>query len=89
MTLVALRPAPNCTTLPASWRHRAARIDVTSPDAYRHVGQVREAGQDDHLAMRNLYTGHHAPTVTNGIRNIKLDPVVVLTTMGLATTHLS
>ncbi|MBM3223630.1 MAG: LLM class flavin-dependent oxidoreductase [Candidatus Tectomicrobia bacterium] len=94
ITLVAFLQAQNCTTLPASWRHPEARIDSTSPEYYRHIGRVLEAGKfdigffDDRLAMPDLYTGNHAHTVAHGIRCIKMDPVVVLMTMGMATERL-
>ena len=66
MTLVAFLQAQNCTTIPASWRHPEARTDSTSPDYYRHIGRVLEAGKfdigffDDRLAMQDLYTVDHA-----------------------------
>ena len=94
MTLVAFLQAQNCTTLPASWRHPEARTDTTSPDYYRHIGRVLEAGKfdlgffDDRLAMPDLYGGNHEHTVANGIRCIKMDPVTVLMTMGMATERL-
>lgn len=94
MTLVAFLQAQNCTTIPASWRHPAARTDATSPDYYRHIGRVLEAGKfdlgffDDRLAMPDLYTDNHAHTVTHGIRCVKMDPLVVLMTMAMATERL-
>lgn len=94
MSLVAFLQAQNCTTLPAAWRHPDARTDATSPDYYRHIGRVLEAGKfdigffDDRLAMPDLYTDNHAHTVAHGIRCIKMDPLVVLMTMGMATERL-
>ena len=94
MALVGFLQAQNCTTLPASWRHPAARTDSTSPEYYRHLAQVLEAGKfdlgffDDRLAMPDLYSGDHAHTVANGIRCVKMDPVVVLMTMAMATERL-
>jgi FMN-dependent oxidoreductase (nitrilotriacetate monooxygenase family) len=94
MALVAFLQAQNCTTLPASWRHPEARTDSTSPDYYRHIARVLEAGKfdlgffDDRLAMPDLYSGDHAHTVANGIRCVKMDPVVVLMTMAMATERL-
>src|SRR5438874_3103017 len=90
MALVAFLQAQNCTTLPASWRHPEARTDSTSPDYYRHISQVLEAGKfdigffDDRLAMPDLYSDDHAHTVANGIRCIKMDPVVVIMSMDMA-----
>lgn len=94
MTLVAFLQAQNCTTIPASWRHPEARPDSTSPDYYRHIGRVLEAGKfdigffDDRLAMPDLYTNNHEHTVANGIRCVKMDPIVVLMTMAMATERL-
>src|SRR5690242_12313108 len=45
MALVGFLQAQNCTTLPASWRHPEARTDTYSPDYYRHIAQVLEAGK--------------------------------------------
>jgi len=94
ITLVGFLQAQNCTTIPASWRHPEARTDSTSPDYYRHIGRVLERGKfdlgffDDRLAMPDLYMGDHAHTVEHGIRCVKMDPITVLMTMGMATTHL-
>jgi FMN-dependent oxidoreductase (nitrilotriacetate monooxygenase family) len=94
MALVAFLQAQNCTTLPASWRHPDARADSTSPDYYRHIARVLEAGKfdigffDDRLAMPDLYSDDHAHTVAHGIRCVKMDPVVVLMTMAMATERL-
>jgi FMN-dependent oxidoreductase (nitrilotriacetate monooxygenase family) len=94
MALVAFLQAQNCTTLPAAWRHPEARTDSTSPDYYRHVARVLEAGKldlaffDDRLAMPDLYMDDHAHTVAHGIRCVKMDPVVVLMTMAMATERL-
>lgn len=91
---VAFLQAQNCTTLPASWRHPAARTDTYSPDYYQHIGRVLEAGKfdigffDDRLAMPDMYSGDHAHTVENGIRCVKMDPVTCLMTMGAATKYL-
>jgi FMN-dependent oxidoreductase (nitrilotriacetate monooxygenase family) len=94
MVLVGFLQAQNCTTLPAAWRHPEARSDSTSPDYYRHIAHVLEAGKfdlgffDDRLAMPDLYMDDHAHTVANGIRCVKMDPVVVLMTMAMATERL-
>ena len=94
MSLVGFLQAQNCTTIPASWRHPEARTDSMSPDYYRHIGRVLERGKfdlgffDDRLAMPDMYLGDHAHTVEHGIRCVKMDPVAVLMTMGMATTHL-
>jgi FMN-dependent oxidoreductase (nitrilotriacetate monooxygenase family) len=94
MALVAFLQAQNCTTLPAAWRHPEARTDSTSPDYYRHIARVLEAGKfdlgffDDRRAMPDLYLGDHAHTVAHGIRCVKMDPVVVLMTMAMVTERL-
>jgi FMN-dependent oxidoreductase (nitrilotriacetate monooxygenase family) len=94
MALVGFMQAQNCTTLPAAWRHPEARPDFTSPDYYQHIARVLEAGKldlaffDDRLAMPDLYMGDHAHTVEHGIRCVKMDPVVTLMTMAMATERL-
>ena len=86
--------AQNCTTLPAAWRHPDARTDSYSPEYYQHIARVLEAGKfdvgffDDRLAMPDLFSGDHAHTVSNGIRCVKMDPMMCLMTMGAATTNL-
>jgi len=94
MALVGFLQAQNCTTIPAAWRHPEARTDSTSPDYYRHIARVLEAGRfdlgffDDRLAMPDLYMSDHAHTVAHGIRCVKMDPIVVLMTMAMATDRL-
>jgi len=94
IALVGFLQAQNCTTIPAAWRHPEARLDSTSPDYYRHIGQVLESGLfdlgffDDRLAMPDMYTGDHAHTVEHGIRCVKMDPVAVVMAMGMATSRL-
>jgi FMN-dependent oxidoreductase (nitrilotriacetate monooxygenase family) len=94
MALVGFLQAQNCTTIPAAWRHPEARPDFTSPEYYQHLARVLERGKfdlgffDDRLAMPDLYMGDHAHTVEHGIRCVKMDPVTVLMTMAMATTHL-
>ena len=94
MTLVAFLQAQNCTNFAASWRHPDSRTDSTSPDFYRHLARVLEAGRfhvgffDDRLAMPDMYGGNHEHTVEGGIRCVKMDPVTVLMTMGMATERL-
>ena len=91
MTLVGFLQAQNCTNFAASWRHPDSRVDSTSPDFYRHIGKVLEEGKfhlgffDDRLAMPDMLGGNHEHTVEGGIRCVKMDPVTVLMTMGMAT----
>src|ERR1700753_2237165 len=43
---------------------------------------------DDHLAMPDRYGNDHRHTVEHGIRCVKMDPITVLTVMGMATGRL-
>ena len=94
MILVAFLQAQNCTNFVGSWRHPDAAPDFISADYYRRIARTLEAGKfhiaffDDRLAMPDRYGGDHAHTVTNGIRCVKLDPVTVLTVMGMVTERL-
>ena len=70
------------------------RQDFTTADYYRRIGRALEAGKfhlgffDDRLAMPDLFGGDHAHTVANGIRCVKMDPITILTVMGMATERL-
>ena len=92
--MVGFLQAQNCTNLPASWRHPESRTDFLSADFYREIARVLERGKfhlaffDDRLAMPDRYGGDHGHTVEHGIRCVKLDPIVTLMTMGMATTQL-
>ena len=94
MTLIAFLQAQNCTNFASSWRHPESRTDTWSPDYYRHLGRVLEAGKfhlgffDDRLSMPDMYGRDHAHTVRHGIRCVKMDAVTVLTVMGMATERL-
>ncbi|HVC61643.1 MAG TPA: LLM class flavin-dependent oxidoreductase [Acetobacteraceae bacterium] len=94
MTLVGFLQAQNCTNFVGSWRHPDAAPDFMSADYYRCIGRALEAGMfhlgffDDRLAMPDRYGGDHAHTVANGIRCVKMDPVTILTVMGMATEKL-
>jgi FMN-dependent oxidoreductase (nitrilotriacetate monooxygenase family) len=94
MIMVGFLQAQNCTNLASSWRHPESRTDSWSPDFYRHIGRVLEAGKfhlgffDDRLSMPDMYGRNHAHTVEHGIRCVKLDAVTVLTVMGMATERL-
>ena len=65
-----------------------------SADYYQEIARILEAGKfhmaffDDRLAMPDRYGSDHAHTVEYGIRCVKMDPIVVLTTMGMVTTKL-
>jgi FMN-dependent oxidoreductase (nitrilotriacetate monooxygenase family) len=94
MVMVGFLQAQNCTNLPASWRHPESRDDSMSADYYQEIGRILEAGKfhmaffDDRLAMPDRYGNDHAHAVEYGIRCVKMDPVVVLTCMGMATQRL-
>jgi FMN-dependent oxidoreductase (nitrilotriacetate monooxygenase family) len=94
MTMVAFLQAQNCTNFVGSWRHPEAMPDFTSPEYYRRLGRILEAGKfhigffDDRLAMPDRYGGNHEHTIENGIRCVKMDPVTILTVMGMATERL-
>ena len=91
MVLVGFLQAQNCTNLPSSWRHPDSRDDSMSADYYQEIARVLEAGKfhmaffDDRLAMPDRYGNDHAHTVEYGIRCVKMDPLIVLTTMGMVT----
>ncbi len=92
--MVGFLQAQNCTNLPSSWRHPESRDDSMSADYYQEIARILEAGKfhmaffDDRLAMPDRYGNDHAHTVEYGIRCVKMDPIVVLTTMGMATEKL-
>src|SRR4029078_4139081 len=94
MAMVGLLQAQNCTNLPSSWRHPESRDDSMSADYYQEIARILESGKfhmaffDDRLAMPDRYGSDHAHTVEYGIRCVKMDPLIVLTTMGMATTKL-
>src|SRR3954465_11840893 len=94
MTLVGFLQAQNCTNFVGSWRHPKAMQDFTSAEYYRRIGRALEAGKfhlgffDDRLAMPDLFGGDHAHTVANGIRCVKMDPITILTVMGMASERL-
>jgi FMN-dependent oxidoreductase (nitrilotriacetate monooxygenase family) len=94
MLLVGFLQAQNCTNLPASWRHPESRTDFLSADFYREIATILERGRfhmaffDDRLAMPDRYGNDHAHTIEHGIRCVKLDPIVVLMSMAMATTRL-
>ncbi len=94
MTLVAFLQAQNCSNFVGSWRHPEAAPDFTSAEYFRRIGRILEAGKfhlgffDDRLAMPDRFGGDHAHTVANGIRCVKMDPVTILTVMGMATERL-
>ncbi|MGA3403935.1 MAG: hypothetical protein ABSC95_32405 [Acetobacteraceae bacterium] len=94
MVMVGFLQAQNRTNLVNSWRHPESCDDTSSADYYQTIGRVLEAGKfhvgffDDRLAMPDRYGNDHRHTVEHGIRCVKLDPITVLTVMGMATSRL-
>ena len=94
MVMVGFLQAQNCTNLVSSWRHPESRNNSMSADYYRTIGRVLEEGKfhlgffDDRLAMPDRYGNDHRHTVEHGIRCVKMDPITVLTVMGMATERL-
>ena len=94
MVMVGFLQAQNCTNLPSSWRHPDSRDDSMSAAYYQEIARILEAGKfhmaffDDRLAMPDRLGNDHAHTVEYGIRCVKMDPVIVLTAMGLVTEKL-
>src|SRR4051812_28418514 len=94
MVMVGFLQAQNCTNLPSSWRHPESRDDSMSADYYAEIGRVLESGKfhmaffDDRFSMPDRYGGDHAHTVEYGIRCVKMDPVVTMMAMGLATSRM-
>ncbi|GGC89770.1 LLM class flavin-dependent oxidoreductase [Chelatococcus reniformis] len=94
MALVAFIQAQNCSNLPSSWRHPESSTDFMSASYYANIGRTLEIGKfhlaffDDRLAIPDVYSDDFKVTVREGIRAVKLDPMLCATAMGLATTHL-
>ncbi len=94
MALIGFLQAQNCSNFAASWRHPDSRTDFMSPDFYRHIGKVLEAGKfhlaffDDRLGMPEFHGGRFTEAVENGIRCVKMDPVACMMAMGMATERL-
>ncbi len=91
MVLVGFLQAQNCSNFAGSWRHPDSRLDFTSPDFYRHIARVLEAGKfqvaffDDRLGMPEFHGGRFAEAVAHGIRCVKMDPVACLMPMAMGT----
>jgi alkanesulfonate monooxygenase SsuD/methylene tetrahydromethanopterin reductase-like flavin-dependent oxidoreductase (luciferase family) len=94
IVMVGFLHAQSCASLVSSWRHPESRRDSTSPEYYREIGRVLEAGKlhlgffDDRLAVADRYGNSHPDTVQYGICRVEIDPVAVLVTMGMATERL-
>ena len=94
MTLVAFLQAQNCSNLPASWRHPETTPGFLDADYYRSIGRLLEDGKfhlaffDDRLAIPDVYSDDYRVTVEEGIRAVKLDPMLCAMAMAMATTRL-
>lgn len=94
MALVGFLQAQNCTNFAASWRHPGSRTDFMSADYYQTIARTLEAGKfhlaffDDRLGMPEFQSGNFAPAIEHGIRCVKMDPMVCLMAMGMATKRL-
>lgn len=94
MTMVAFMQAQNCSNLVASWRHPDTDSGYLTAEFYQDIARTLERGKfhlaffDDRLAMPDRYGDDHRATVDNGVRAVKLDPISILTAMGMATQRL-
>ena len=90
MTLIGFLQAQKLLSFAACGGIRTTRR-LYFTDFYGHIGKVLEEGKfhlgffDDRLAMPDMLGGNHEHTVEGGIRCVKMDPVTVLMTMGMAT----
>jgi FMN-dependent oxidoreductase (nitrilotriacetate monooxygenase family) len=94
MALIAFLQAQNCSNFPASWRHPDSAGDFLSADYYQRIGRVLEAGKlhmaffDDRLAIPDVYADDYRVTMREGIRAVKLDPMLCAMAIGQATERL-
>src|SRR3977135_23426 len=94
MALGGFLPAQNCTNRPSAGGHPESRDDSMSADYYQEIARILETGKfhmaffDDRLAMPDRYGNDHPHTLEYGIRCLKMDPIVVLTTRGMVSERL-
>lgn len=94
LTLVAFLQAQNCSNFPASWRHASAMDDFLTPEYYSRIGRTLEDGKfhlaffDDRLAIPDVYGDDFRETVREGIRAVKLDPMLCASALGFVTSRL-
>ena len=94
MTLVGFLQAQNCSNYVGSWRHPQSATDFLGPEYFQRIARTLEYGKfhlgffDDRLAMPDILGNDHREAVKNGVRVVKMDPVTILTCMGMATRHL-
>ena len=94
MTLVGFLQAQNCSNYVGSWRHPESTTDFLGPEYFQRIARALEYGKfhlgffDDRLAMPDILGNDHREAVKHGVRVVKMDPVTILTCMGMATRHL-
>src|SRR3990170_3283267 len=94
MTLIGFLQAQNCSNYVGSWRHPHSASDFLGPEYFQRIARALEYGKfhlgffDDRLAMPDIFGNDHREAVRNGVRVVKMDPVTILTCMGMATTRL-
>lgn len=94
MTLIAFLQAQNCSNFPASWRHPASMQDWMTPEYYARIGRTLEDARfdlaffDDRLAIPDVYGDDFRVTLKEGIRAVKLDPMLCACALGNATSKL-
>lgn len=94
MTLVGFLQAQNCSNFPASWRHPDAPNDFLTSHYYQELGKILEQGKfqlcffDDRLAIPDVYADDFRVTMKEGIRAIKLDPMLCAASLAFATSKI-
>lgn len=91
MTLVGFLQAQNCSNFPASWRHPDAPNNFLTSQYYQDLGKILEEGKfhlcffDDRLAIPDVYADDFRITMKEGIRAVKLDPMLCAAALSHAT----
>ncbi len=94
MKLIGFLQAQNCSNYVGSWRHPHSASDFLGPEYFQRIARTLEYGKfhlgffDDRLAMPDILGNDHREAIRNGVRVVKMDPVTILTCMGMATRHL-
>ena len=94
MTLVGFLQAQNCSNFPASWRHPDAPNEFLTSQYYQELGKLLEEGKfqlcffDDRLAIPDVYADDFRVTMKEGIRAIKLDPMLCAASLAYATNRI-
>ncbi|AFY31157.1 LLM class flavin-dependent oxidoreductase [Calothrix sp. PCC 7507] len=79
----------------AVWRHPRTELGFLEPEYYQKIAQVLERGKfdlvffADSLTMPDTYGGNFAESLKYGAQGaLRLDPLVLATTMAVATKHI-